>query len=105
MLVVTADAANQTIRLPIGQVMEIRLESNPTTGFRWQLAAPGGHCVAMVGDGFEPKSTVPGQGGEHCWRFEARQPGDCDITLVYRRPWETGAPPARSCTVHVQVTR
>ena len=40
-MIVTEKLANQTIDLPVGEVVEVRLEENPTTGFRWQLVSTG----------------------------------------------------------------
>ncbi len=110
MRVVNESFANQTVVLPVGQVLEVRLAENPTTGFRWQVAAAGDPACVLVEDVAEHGSGPPGRGGEHAWRFRAARPGESEITLHYRRPWESGeggeagAPPARSFTLRVRVT-
>ncbi len=37
MIVVDQSASGQTLDLPVGQVIELRLAENPTTGFRWTV--------------------------------------------------------------------
>jgi inhibitor of cysteine peptidase len=96
------DYVDRTVELPVGQVMELRLGENPTTGFRWQLKSDGGPACALEGDTFQPKAAAPGGGGEHSWQFRGVRAGDCEIELLYRRRWEN-APASRSFKVHVQV--
>ena len=104
MLFIDESFVDQTIRLPVGQVIELRLRENPTTGFRWSFAADGKPACTIVSDAFHRKDASPGQGGEHSWQLKAVQVGACELQLLYRRPWDAGAPPARSFTIHVQVT-
>ena len=37
--------------------------------------------------------------------FVGQNPGNQTITMVYRRPWETGVAPAKTYTVNVTVTK
>ena len=96
--------AGKTVNLPVGQVMELRLAENPTTGFRWSFVSKGEPVCVVVGDAYQAQGGPPGRGGEHEWRIEGAQVGECDIALDYRRSFEQ-APPARSFTLHVRVTR
>ena len=105
MLHVDESFMNQTIDLPVGQVMELRLKENTTTGFRWSFAADGTPSCTLVGDAFEPGENRPGAGGEHAWQIKAVRVGACDLKLFYRRSFESdGVPPAQSFTLRVQVT-
>jgi inhibitor of cysteine peptidase len=79
------------IDLSLGEVLEIRLPENPTTGFRWHLAADGSPASVLAGDSFEAGGQRPGQGGRHVWRFRAATPGESAIELHYARPWQRGA--------------
>ncbi len=104
MLHIDENFFNQTVHLPIGQVIELRLKENPTTGFRWSFATDGRPSCAVIGDGFEQQKGPPGAGGDHAWRIEAVRAGTCHLELLYRRPYEPDAPPARTFVLDVQVT-
>lgn len=104
LITVDQSYAGQTIDLPVGQVMELRLSENPTTGFHWVFTATGSPACALSGDSFQPPtSRAPGAGGEHRWDIRGVRPGLCEVSLAYRRSFESG-PPARSFTLHVRVT-
>jgi inhibitor of cysteine peptidase len=93
----------QTIDLAIGQTIEIRLQENPTTGFRWQLMGGDRAVCAMTSDTFKPESGPPGRGGKHSWIFKAVRPGKCDIEFRYRRPWADPEQFERLFQIHVHV--
>ena len=65
MISVDQNFDGQTVDLPVGQVMELRLAENPTTGYRWTFVANGKPVCVVVADRYERPSGPPGQGGEH----------------------------------------
>jgi inhibitor of cysteine peptidase len=78
--------AGKTVDVPVGDVIEIRLSENPTTGYRWTIAQSNEKICSIVRDEFiAPVNHVLGAGGEHIWQFRAMAPGDCEIELVYSR--------------------
>lgn len=95
---------DQIVRLPVGQVIELRLSENPSTGFHWSFAADGKPSCTIIGDSFERHRGPPGAGGEHTWQIKAVRAGTCHVSLFYRRPFEPDAPPARTFTLDLQVT-
>ena len=47
-MVVDQSYSGQTLDLPFGQVMELRLAENPTTGYRWTFLSNGEpSCVVL----------------------------------------------------------
>ncbi|MGO8919873.1 MAG: protease inhibitor I42 family protein [Stellaceae bacterium] len=104
MIYIDESFLDQTVRLPVGQVMELRLKENPTTGFRWSFAADSAPSCTVLCDVFVPRGNPPGAGGEHTWQIKAVREGTCDLRLVYRRSFEPSAEAAQSFTLHVQVT-
>lgn len=104
MLLVDENFFDQTIHLPVGQVMELRLKENPTTGFRWSFATDGKPCCTVVSDAFKRREGPPGAEGEHTWQMKAIRAGTCELQLFYRRSFDPDAPPARFFTLHVKVT-
>ena len=101
MIIVDQNASGQTIDLQVGQVMELRLAENPSTGFRWRLTSDGAPACVVVNDRFEGSPGPPGQGGQHTWEIRGAAAGDCDIAMQYRRPPDTLA---GSFALHVRVT-
>ena len=95
----------KTINLPVGQAIEIRLQENPTTGFRWLLKSSDLAVCAMTSDTFEEKPGPPGHGGEHSWIFEAVRSGECAIEFRYQRPWTDPTQPGRVFQIYIHVKK
>lgn len=104
MLLIQQDNNGQTFDTKVGQVFEIRLPENPTTGFRWTVTADKSACSVVRDEFHSPQPAPPGASGEHTWEFKAVAPGDCEIALSYRRPWQTEGQPAQAFKVHVRIT-
>ena len=103
---ITEDSNGTEVALAIGEALEVRLEENRSTGFKWvlQSSSEGGEGVCtLVGDTFEKGSAI-GQPGTHCWEFRAERVGSGTITLSYKRPWEESQAAARSFTLKVRVS-
>ena len=95
-------AHEHEVQIHVGEVFEIALPENPTTGFRWNVEASGEPFCSLLDDHFEPApQNLPGQGGYHYWHFKAVQVGSENIALVYRRSWEQTVTPARRFTLRV----
>jgi inhibitor of cysteine peptidase len=86
----------------LGEPFEISLPENPTTGFRWQMAAAGEPACILVEDHFTP-GRAPGGQGIHCWRFQAAQTGEANIRMLLQRQWVPTAEAARSFALRVRV--
>lgn len=96
---------NVPIETAAGQRFLVKLESNPTTGYQWQLASDYDEKVLQLLDSeyIPPQEAVPGAGGEETWRFEALGAGETKISLNYARSWEKDTPPARTAVFNVTV--
>jgi predicted secreted protein/outer membrane murein-binding lipoprotein Lpp len=95
------------IEVEIGQTFTTILESNPTTGFGWQLAKPlNESIVKFIDSQFRTLATEfpppPGTGGIEIWTFEGTGIGTTEIFMEYLRPWED-APPVKERTFVVIV--
>ena len=99
-------SSGQTVSLPNGQIAELRLRENPTTGFRWRTRHTGEPNCRIKEDFLEPATaSPPGEGRVHIWRIEAIQIGVCELSLNYVRAWDDTQPPARSFEVHISVIK
>ncbi len=73
-------------------VILIALESNPTTGYSWE-ASYDETMLELVEESYElgeyAKQGLVGAGGIELFRFKALKKGEVEITMVYKRSWET----------------
>jgi inhibitor of cysteine peptidase len=86
----------QTIEADCGQEVEVCLQENPTTGFRWHVVQTGDPVCTLLTETFDPGLKAPGQAGVHSWRFEVVAEGTASIELVYRRSWDATAAAGRT---------
>jgi len=107
-VLVEKDANGTTVTLDVDQVLAIKLESNPTTGYGWHvmdvdesiLQAEGGPEMIEP----EQKATpVLGAGGWQVIRYRAKAAGETTITLGYSRSFEPDVPPIETFTLTVKV--
>lgn len=102
-------------RLAVGEEFDIRLPSNPSTGYQWQVAALDEKVVRLVDTRWEPQvggeagadgsppAPAVGVGGTSVLTFVGAADGRGVIRLVYVRPWEKGIAPARRADYAVEV--
>ena len=73
-------------------VILIALDSNPTTGYSWE-ASYDETLLELVEETFEADAyageNIVGAGGAELFRFKALKKGDVEITMSYKRSWET----------------
>ena len=84
----------EPIKVKVGQRFTIRMESNPTTGYGWQLSkALDEKVVQFVTNAYiSPDSKLCGAGGHEVWTFKAVGEEQVDISMKYVRPWEKNQP-------------
>lgn len=88
---VTASDNGKIVNASVGNLVRISLESNPSTGYNWEL-----RNFEYGSADFYSSDTVPRQGGnvflgapgDTVITLQAVQPGTQNIEVVYRRPWE-----------------
>ena len=90
----------------IGDVVKITLPSNPSTGFKWELAGISDLTVLKQDGDSEyvlPESSAPGAGGQEIWTFKVLKRGTSNISLAYSRPWEGGTKGEWTINVSISV--
>ena len=97
--------SGQAISIGVNQEFVIALDSNPTTGFKWQES----HDETMLElveskyeMGEKAKEGLVGAGGVEYFRFKALKTGETDITMVYKQPWATEAGEQKIFTVNIK---
>ena len=86
--------SNQIIDIRIWQEFVIALDSNPTTGYGWQVSYDQ-NMLELVEKTYEqdpnPRGLL-GVGGVEYFRFKALNIGETEITFVYRQSWVEPTP-------------
>jgi len=88
---VTAAESGKVVRAAVGNLIVIHLQSNPSTGYNWELR----DFDYGVADFYKSETVAP-EGGNVLFgaptktivTLQAVKPGSQDIKLVYRRSWE-----------------
>ena len=91
------------IFLTQGDLLQVKLPSTPSTGYSWVIAGNAPSVLRPIG---EPKFDPPAKGssgaaGTQTFEFRVVGGGGAFLDLVYRRPFEKDAPPARRWGVFV----
>ena len=100
---------NTMLEVQAGETFEVKLCSNPTTGFQWSENAQISDAAVLKQDAHKfigPESEPPpppGTPGQEIWTFKALTQGSSEVYLEYSRPWEGGEKGEWTCTVNVIV--
>ena len=98
---------NQPIEVKVGEQFIITLDSNPTTGYKWE-ASFDQSLLKLVKSEFKQDASKPGMvgvGGKEQFLFEGLKGTDTKITLTYKRPWEQQSSDAKVLTFTVKVRK
>lgn len=87
----------------VGERFEVRLASNPSTGYSWAVrGGADGKVVRLVGQSFVPPAPPAsggpapvGQEGNEVFAFEGVATGRTTLEFAYARPWEKDVAPAK----------
>ena len=104
-VVLDATYDGMSISVVTGDLIEVALKGNPTTGYGWsaKLTTEDAAILEQVGEpAYVADSDLIGAGGTYTFTFRALAAGEAQLHLVYARPWVPEAP-AGTFTVTVQV--
>lgn len=95
------------VAMRVGQVLEIALMANGSTGHVWEFESDGAPVLARTTGPATPppmdtQPPMPGASSIARWWFRAEKPGEATVRMVYRRPWET-VPPVEVVEYRVEV--
>ena len=101
---ITGDTRGKTIELSVGDTLIISLESNPGTGYSWQVAKNDAAILKYVDQSeFPPTRPMPGAPNHHLFKFKAIGAGNDSFELEFLRPLEKGVAPAKTFSVTIAV--
>ncbi len=83
--------------MQVGQVLEIALMSNASTGYAWEFTSDGAPVLSRTTGPATPppmdtQPPMPGASSIARWWFRADKAGETTVRMVYRRSWETLPP-------------
>lgn len=92
------------VRLVTRQELYVQLESNPTTGYAWQVVRQDKKQLKLLRKYFvAPKQKLLGAEGTEVFRFQALQDGSSSLQLRYSRPFDKSGKDATLLTIEVSV--
>lgn len=101
---ITQSDHDKSIKIQKGDSVTIQLPENPTTGYRWSLDWHDPSALEPTqGPSFESAGPAVGAGGSRTFTFVARNPGESDLALNLRRPWDDKDSAQKSFRVKIHV--
>jgi inhibitor of cysteine peptidase len=102
--VITGAENSTEVHLKAGDQLELRLKSNPSTGYMWYVQPNSTPLLKLLRQS-QTEATQPGVGRPvfQVFNFEARRAGDGALKLHYVRSWEKPAPDEERFEVHVLI--
>ena len=81
--------------MAVGEILDIALQANPSTGFTWEVTSLDEMILRPLGEPtFDPESTLAGAPGTMHLMFETLTAGTTTLELAYHKPSESVAPAA-----------
>ena len=88
------------------QTVTIQLDSNPTTGYSWQVSQTEDlFDIESSYTADETEEVLDGIGGTETFVLTAKKPGTCEVSFSYVRPWEETGEPDEQVVYTFKVSR
>jgi inhibitor of cysteine peptidase len=87
-------SSGRAVTVAPGDRLELRLDENTTTGFRWRVEDDTSGVLVLESDAYSrTREGVAGAGGTRELRFAVAKPGQAVLRVTNRRSWEHDQPP------------
>ncbi len=97
----------KTVNVVEGQNVLVKLKSNPTTGYKWEVVSTNRTFGYPSATKFFPNGGAVGSGGieRFTWKTKGALSlvGTHTVKMEYKRSWETNVPAAKTFTFTVNV--
>ncbi len=100
----TAGNSGQTVSASMDQFINVKLDSNATTGYKWNLVTePTPRILKFISSQYNPPvGSQLGAGGSETWQWQVVGTGTTTLKLAYYRP-SSPDQVAKEFTVTIQV--
>jgi predicted secreted protein len=103
----TESSNGKSLSLKVDEMVQIKLESNITTGFKWNLSnETDANIISLVSSDYKQTpadKNLVGSGGFETFTFKAKSKGNTTIILTYNQPWEKGVAPLKTFKINIVV--
>jgi inhibitor of cysteine peptidase len=97
----------KTVTVTEGQNLVVKLQSNPTTGYKWNVVSTDRTFGYPADTRFLKNSDAVGSGGVERFSWKTKgalsMAGEHTVKMEYKRPWETNASPAKKFSFTVKI--
>jgi inhibitor of cysteine peptidase len=97
----------KTVTVTEGQNLVVKLQSNPTTGYKWKVVSTDRTFGYPADERFLRNTDAVGSGGlqRFSWKTKGAlsMVGDHTVKMEYKRSWETNASPAKTFSFTVKI--
>ncbi|MDP3786320.1 MAG: protease inhibitor I42 family protein [Candidatus Omnitrophota bacterium] len=101
---ITENDKDSTVEMRVGELLEVTLIGNPSTGYMWDVASVNPNILKPIEQlEFQGDSKAIGAPGKLTLRFEATRAGKTPLKLIYHRPWEKNVEPIDTFEVTVVI--
>jgi inhibitor of cysteine peptidase len=102
--VITEADKGGVVQLQADDRIELRLRSNPSTGYTWRLQNQSTSLLKLVGQSqTKPSESGVGRPVIQVFEFQVKHTGAGVLLLRYMRPWEKSAPEDEQFDLHVLI--
>ena len=91
------------VDLTTGQTLIVKLKGNPSTGYAWSVSGDPAPLQLRKSSHERNKSGMAGAPQMSVLQFSAASAGLANLELIYHRPWEYSAKPAKTFRIRVNV--
>jgi predicted secreted protein len=98
--IILTEQSTGVAKARVGQAVEIRLRSQPGTGFSW---SPKNDAAKLTTLPPIQAQAIPGGWQTQRFRFLAKRAGTYRLTFSYDRPWKGGEKGARTIAFTIKV--
>ena len=94
---------NQTIEVQVGETFDIFIDTNPSTGYHWEILGELNGVEFVSRDYIADEPVMPGSGGVDVWTFKAVSAGQAQITFGNYPPSTEGGEQQQTVTFNIIV--
>jgi predicted secreted protein len=106
-LKVTEKENGKKVYIAKGDLLSIKLETQPGTGYGWEIAKYDSTRTKLVKDSVQEGSGsgMPGGVEHYVFLFKALTRGSAELKLIYVRSWEKEVEPAKTFSIKLQIRK
>jgi len=102
---ITEKDSGKKVALKTGSTLIVKLEARPGTGYSWRISKNDPARLRLQGEARmeRPDNDTLDGTDYQVFSFTAASEGNVRLELVYQRPWEKDAPPAKTFAADIEI--